>query len=418
MAVRTKAKKSKGRRPRERRVPIAEVRDKELEWHAARGNGGSKPHTIALVHRVFRILMEDVRAKWANDLGDPDVVRRFDEAIPSRNLYSRRALLVPLRAIIRRSQMRGLVDSVPAFPAFVKVDVGSPRGARTAPPSPEDIARLLKYLEERSSQEGAEAWEYRRLHALVATVVLGGLGVWQALRLRVADVDLAGGVIWLVGGRASRWEGSPRVPLPIDARLRAILAGWIPHAGCDWVFPGKMRQGPWPYTGQQTRSKQLRQKRMPRPLNPMECLRAAAEACGIKRVSFESLRRFHRETAVLIPPGLDVPATRSESATSPATPPSAVELGKGKRSARFRGVLEHLTDGEFRAVKLLVDRYPDTYDSKEMNRAYGGGERSNTGWRGLLRGLKARGGHVDSSILFPADWRRIGRRGGIGIAPK
>jgi integrase len=33
--------------------------------------------------------------------------------------------------------------------------------------------------------------------------------------------------------------------LPIAWPLAEVLAGWLPHTGCEWLFPHKYRTGPW-----------------------------------------------------------------------------------------------------------------------------------------------------------------------------
>lgn len=275
-----------------RRVPIGRLRERILDLYAKRMR---HRETLRTVRRVFRILIEDLGIQWVDELGDPDTIRRFDEAIPHENVNTRRGMLSALRTILTRGREMRLVASVPEFPAIVKVH-RFPKGTRSTPPSPADVRQLMDSLRSRAAD-----WKDHRLYALVAIVVLGGLGLEQALRLRVAAVDLARGIIWVPGSRM-RTSNSPPRPVPITPELAAILGAWIPRTECEWLFPGAKRTGPWNKLGRN---------------NPLVSLKAAARAAGVERITFESLRRYFAENAVWSPAGLGASDARPESATSP-----------------------------------------------------------------------------------------------------
>jgi integrase len=275
--------------------------------------------------------------------------------------------------------------------------------APAAAPTPAEAAQLLGWLMERSG-----AWEFHRLGAFVGLVLFTGPRRQDLIRLRVEHVELDRSRIRIPG----------RPPMLLSPAAAAMIRHWLarPDRGdSPFVFPGVTLRGPW-FGGSRTRHFDGQ-------------LATVSRRAGLGRgLSLEDLRRFSRSPAAraeldaalrrIRPPKPDLKgpptqATRPVSAVSDPHRKPAVELDAGGKSARFRGVREELTDSEFRAVRLLVGRYPETYDLKGMNRDYG-----STGWRELLRRLKGRGEHVDSCVLFPADRRRKGQRGGFGIAPK
>jgi hypothetical protein len=303
MAARAEARKP-ARRPRGRRVPIAELRARILELYARRTYHSETPRRV---RRVFRLLVEVLGVEWVDELEDPVTIRRFDEALPHESDNTRRVGLSIFQTILYRGREMGLLASVPEFPAIVKVH-RFPKGARSTAPSPRGVRRLMDHLKSESDD-----WKVHRLYALVALVVLAGIGLAQALRLRVADIDLAGGTIRMPGSR-TRISSSPDRPVRIPPELKAILAGWIPRTECQWVLPGWMRTGPWNKLGRN---------------NPLVSLKAAARAARIaEAMSFEKLRRYYAENAVLIPTGLEAPNTRPESATSSRRPSHTLRLGE------------------------------------------------------------------------------------------
>ncbi|HWD08139.1 MAG TPA: hypothetical protein VHA57_03485 [Actinomycetota bacterium] len=366
MAARTKA----------RSVPIAELRDRNEEYRRQRESTGV---TISTDRQVFRMLEGSLRVAWCHELEDPEIIPRFEGEIRSGNIYTRRNLLTSLRAIVRRALGWGLVRSEPPFPDIVRLQTRDmPKGTRSAVPSRRDIDRLLEHL------GSDESWEGRRLHALVATVALAGIGLAQALRLRVADVDLAGSTIWIPGGRAKRRNPDSRVvPVRIDDRLRPILAGWIRRTKCEWAFPGKMRVGPWHRAGGGHCD------------GPTPKLQAAARAAGIRKaIAFESLRRFHAENAASSLPYSH--PTRPESATSDPSFVPAVEIGAPGEPAIVRGrVKRKLFPAQHEAVAALLEAWPGGLSLAGMN------QKCKVGWRTTLVRLKKSDPDWDSAIAFP-----------------
>jgi integrase len=109
--------------------------------------------------------------------------------------------------------------------------------------SAEEISRVLALADQEAS---AGPWKAARLRALVYAYAFLGARKREVLGLAVADVDLAAGCIAI---RTNRRRGlktrSSAAHLPIPAELGRVLAAWIPLTGCDWLFPGAKRQGPW-----------------------------------------------------------------------------------------------------------------------------------------------------------------------------
>jgi integrase len=143
---------------------------------------------------------------------------------------------------------------------------------RDRPHSREDVARVLAWLRERSVP-----WEGHRLYALACLFAYTGLRKLEGLRLRAEEVDLAAGVVFVCRSKGRRLKTrSSAAPVPIPAALGEVLAGWLPRAGSDWVFPGKLRDRPW--TEGRTGKR------------PTDRLKQAGEAAGVEGFTPASLR--------------------------------------------------------------------------------------------------------------------------------
>lgn len=390
MAAKTKAPKAKARRPAGRRVPIAELFERDLEYLRRQG---ASDVTIRLHRRIFGYVKDDLGLRYCDELEDPGIVRRVDEGmIPSRNMQTRRSVLAAFRTILRRGKGWGQVRSVPPFPDLVKWAIAKiPRATpRPIAATPRDVHRLLEHLEQESRGQGVDAWKARRLHALAATVAYAGIGMGQALRLEIADVDLAGSTIWLRGNRSIRRAAeAPPSPIRIDDKLRTILAGWIRRTKCQWAFPGVERRGPWRQTPYWSGA-------------PIEQLRAAVLSAGIsKAITFESLRLYFAENAVLSLPARPGPAARpappaaEAPAWEPGAGPSVRLLGPGE-PVIVRGRFKRpLGEAQRRIIQLLLDVWPEGLSTKGMDLHYGKGA-----WRQLLIRLR-RDPDWAAAVAFP-----------------
>jgi integrase len=133
------------------------------------------------------------------------------------------------------------------------------------------VAAVLAHLERH-----AESWEGGRLHTLAAVLAYTGVRKMEALRLRVEDVDLVRGFVFVApNGRPLKTPGS-EAPVPCPAALLRILRDWIPRCGSEWLIPMKSRKGPW--------TNGTNGKR------PTDLLRAAGLAAGVEGFTPLSLR--------------------------------------------------------------------------------------------------------------------------------
>jgi integrase len=104
----------------------------------------------------------------------------------------------------------------------------------------EDVARVLEYLRQWSDC----CWAGHRLYALAATVAYTGLRRDEALTLKLEDVRLSSALVTVSDRQRYKTEKSAAV-VPIPGELSLILAGWLPRTGCEWLFPGMRKTGPW-----------------------------------------------------------------------------------------------------------------------------------------------------------------------------
>ena len=202
------------------------------------------------------------------ELLTPALVDRF-AARPGR-ASSTNGLLGSLRCAFKIASTRGYVgpELVPAC-RFHVLDRDARRGKHH---SRESIARALEYLSLRSSD-----WSSRRLFVVAAVLAYCGLRSSEAKRLRVADVDLVNGFVFVHpnGGRLKTAGAEAPVPMP-DA-LAAILREWIPDCGSEWLLPTKGRDKPWVSGGSHHRAG--------------DQLRDVAAAIGVSGFTPISLRR-------------------------------------------------------------------------------------------------------------------------------
>jgi integrase len=266
---------------------------------------GRADQTVRDIRLAVRRLVEDVGVRVASDL-DSDAVRRFAERYPR--------LLGVLRTVCKCAVELGLLSSVPDFPAtnFQAVpeagDVPSPNGSSL--PSREDVRRLLEHLQTR-----ADTWRGYRLYALIATVVKTRLYRDEALELRVEDIDLVGGTIY-VRRREATWSTAFPLRVPVSDTLKQVLGGWLQQAGCEYAFPGERRAGPWN--------------------KPLVGLKTAARAAGIGDINFEVLRLLPFDVE-LPPTAATVGAASPDSETRPLAPARQLTLDEATRlMARLR----------------------------------------------------------------------------------
>jgi integrase len=150
------------------------------------------------------------------------------------------------RAAITWAMEEGWVERAPSWKRL------RPRRRRPAAVrhlSVEEIRRLLRHLRSRAD---SGSWPEWRLYALVSLLAYCGLRRDEALFLRVEDLDLRAGIIWLAPHhRRELKTDDSEAPVPIPPELAPILEAWLPlvdevdQADELYVFPGVRGHGAW-----------------------------------------------------------------------------------------------------------------------------------------------------------------------------
>jgi integrase len=201
--------------------------------------------TQAKVRQVLDELAALGVVRTTADLSPAAIAAWLSRPPRPRRPESWRSLLATLRALCRYAVFRGYLRSDPfawrtpsawlaSLPDAEAIDRHKPLA---------DIRRVLALAD----QEAASGdWRAGRLRALVYTYAFTGMRRHEALGLRVADIDLAGGVVWIRSNPRRRLKTRKAgAPLAIAGPLAEVLAGWLPRCACEWAFPGSTRRGPW-----------------------------------------------------------------------------------------------------------------------------------------------------------------------------
>jgi integrase len=332
--------------------------------------GGTVRDTLKLVRVVLSILETDAGVRTVAELerdNIADILRRFEASNANLSPHTRANRLRMLCAIIRRGHKLGLLRSVPPLPVTPQVDE-LPGGARTLPPTEDDVHRLMAHL------AADETWRGRRLYVLASIVLLTRVAVEVATRLRVADVDFAAKKILC----RKRWRGKslesvePK-PVYLPDRLAEMLREWIPETKCEWIIPGYRREGHWSRLGGGVHT-------------PLGRLKTAGRAAGVKPISFEQLRRFRADN-----PEFTLPAASSQPRQEPA-----VRLGKPNKPVfAFGKEKPPLSQSAHTIVSALLRAGTEGLTAKEIETKCKFG-----GWRKTLMRLRA-DSEWHSAIIFP-----------------
>jgi len=95
-------------------------------------------------------------------------------------------------------------------------------------------------------------WESLRIWAMVYLYAYTGLRAGEGLHLWTTDVDLRAEMITIQAHAEDDYRPKTlrsAARLPIARPLGDVLAIWLPHSGCRWLFPGLKRLGPWLHGG-------------------------------------------------------------------------------------------------------------------------------------------------------------------------
>jgi site-specific recombinase XerD len=139
---------------------------------------------------------------------------------------------------------------------------------------PEEIKRVLAQADVEAKAGG---WVELRTRAAVKVWAYSGAGKTEVLGLRIQDLDLGRRVFKVRSHRRRRLKRRARAAhLPLVRPALEALADWLPHTGCEWVFPHKYRTGPW-LSG--------------RPGHrPLDLVKALGERAGVKGLTIVAFR--------------------------------------------------------------------------------------------------------------------------------
>lgn len=250
------------------RIPMARVADAVLRGYAAEGR--SDVHRWR-IRSVLEILVKGAGVSWADQL-DGNAIDRFDFIVSARGVRNRANYMSALHAVCVRIAAMGLIGRMPPFPDFPNPCRLPASDRHIVYLTPDDVNRVLD-----RRRTAAQTWEGHRDFVLIALPATTGLLRREALTLRIEDVDLTRRII-----RVRRREGLARSKFPslvmIPGPLVEILTGWLPRTGCEWVFPGVTRVGPWTDGAPGRKA--------------VDRLRSAGLDAGVAGMTFEALRRF------------------------------------------------------------------------------------------------------------------------------
>jgi integrase len=179
-----------------------------------RSGDAYKPSVIRSYDAALRLhVLPDLGAARLSEIRRTDVQNLADRMQGAgKDPSTIRNALMPLRAIFRRAVARGDLSINPT----TALELPAVRGKRDRIAAPDEAARLLAALPTRD-------------RALWATAMYAGLRRGELQALRIADVDLAGGIIrversWDVeAGPIETKSRSGRRTVPILAALRDYL---------------------------------------------------------------------------------------------------------------------------------------------------------------------------------------------------
>jgi integrase len=203
-----------------------------------------RPATRAKVAQALRELK--IFCEFSKNL-DPGKIADWMAAHPDRAVATHRSLLSSLRAACSYGAFRGWLNNPFEFRGlnewFSEDELEEGEEDFPRHRSLGDVERVLRQsdLEAESGE-----WVALRDRAVIYSAAFTGAGTREILGLRCKDLDLVASVI--------RFRSHPRRRLKTRARaavvgvappLALVLAGWLPHTKCEWLFPHKYLTGPW-----------------------------------------------------------------------------------------------------------------------------------------------------------------------------
>ena len=201
------------------------------------------------------------------ELLNPALVDRFASR-PGR-ACSTNGLLASLRCALKIAATRGYVAK--DLLTQCRFHVRDRDVYRARHHSQEVIARVLDHL-----RASAVDFPGRRLLAFASILAYCGLRAGEAKRVRVEDVDLARGFIFVRPNGVRLKTMGAEAPVPMPEVLRDVIRDWLPECKSEWLVPTHRRDKPW---AQGSNGKR-----------PGDALRDSAAAIGVEGFTPLSLR--------------------------------------------------------------------------------------------------------------------------------
>jgi len=232
-------------------IAIARFQDEVLSVHTGKDHA---PSTIRQVKQVLREFRE-VGVRRTSDLTGARI-SAWKAAHPERTPVTVRSHLRCLRALCERAVRLGYLRvnplAVDPIKDWARDDAPTARPRRQWALEAADVRRVLE-LADREAESGD--WQAKRLRAYIWALLSLGMRPGELQRLETWDLDLGHRTVTIraklvpVVGKPDRWWRPKTVgsaaTIPVGDRLAAVLAAWLPHTGCRWLFPGSKRQDPW-----------------------------------------------------------------------------------------------------------------------------------------------------------------------------
>jgi integrase len=294
------------------------VREAWDEWYEGAKGGGVrnrsgdryKPSSLRDYERNMRVrVLPELGAVRLTDLRRPDLQEFADRLLATKlDPSTIRTTFLPLRAIYRRAVARGEVAANPC----AGLELPAVRGRRERFASPAEAEALI------AAVPAAD-------RAVWATAMYAGLRLGELRALRMADVDLAAGVIRVergydaVEGEIELKSGAGRRRVPIAAVLRDYLSEQVARtgrAGADRCFGTTGVQPFDPQKLQARADKAWRDTGLER-ITPHECRHTFASlmiAAGVNAKALQTFMGHSNVTTTLDVYGHLMPGSEDEAA--------------------------------------------------------------------------------------------------------
>jgi integrase len=144
-------------------------------------------------------------------------------------------------------------------------------------PEHRTAAEIRAVLAQADAEAASGGWEQLRLRSAVYLWAFTGAHKTEVLGLRVQDLDLDKRVIRIRSHSRRRLKKLARAAhLPIVDPALPSLTDWLPHCGCEWLFPNKDLTGPWFFGRPGHR--------------PLDCVKALGERAGVHGLTIVAFR--------------------------------------------------------------------------------------------------------------------------------